>query len=66
MGCLDSLRGFLRNAMRFSPDHFVFGCAGSSLLRVSFALAAARGGSSLAGVHGLLIAMASLVEECKP
>ena len=47
--------------MRFSPDHFVFGCAGSSLLRVSFALAAARGGSSLAGVHGLLIAMASLL-----
>ena len=41
---------------------FVFGCAGSSLLCGLFS-SLASGGSSLAGVHEWLIAVASLVEE---
>ena len=43
-------------------DLFVYGCAGVSLVW-SFSLAVASGSYSLDVVHGLLIALASLVVE---
>ena len=42
---------------------FVFGCTGSSSLRVGFSLVAACGGSSLVAVRRLLAAVVSLVAE---
>ena len=42
----------------------MFGCAGSSWLR-GFSLVVRRGGYSLVVVHGLLIAMASLVAKAQ-
>ena len=42
---------------------FIFDCTGSSLLYVDFSLVAESGGYSLVAVHGLLIAVASLVAE---
>ena len=40
----------------------IFGCAGSSLL-TGFSLVATSGGYSLVAMHGLLIAVASLIAE---
>ena len=40
---------------------FIFGCTGSLLLCVGFSLVAVSTGSSLVGMCGLLIAVASLV-----
>ena len=40
----------------------IFGCAGSSLL-TGFSLVATSGGYSLVAMHGLLIAVASLIVE---
>ena len=42
---------------------FLFGCAGSSLLYSGFSLVAVSRGCSLIVVHGLFIAVASLVVE---
>ena len=42
---------------------FIFGCIGSSLLRVRFSLIVESGGLLFTVVHGLLIAVASLVAE---
>ena len=42
---------------------FLFGCAGSSLLYSGFSLVAVSRGCSLVVVHGLFIAVASLVAE---
>ena len=45
----------------------MFGCAGSSLLHArAFSLVVASRGYSLVGVHGLLIAVASLVAVHRP
>ena len=46
----------------FLFDSFIFGCAGSLLL-CRLSLVAGSGGHSLVEVHGLLIAVASLVLE---
>ena len=43
---------------------FIFGCAGSSLLHVGL-LCLQPAGATLVTVHGLLIAVASLVGECR-
>ena len=43
--------------------YFLFGCSGSLLLLYRLSLVAARGGCSLAAVHGLLVQLASLVAE---
>ena len=61
-GCLGLISGFIYIYIYNCIYLFVFVCAGSSLLCGLFS-SLASGGSSLAGVHEWLIAVASLVEE---
>ena len=57
LGCFDLFFSFFKISL------FMFGCAGSPLLYLGFSLAAASWGYSLAVVHGLLTAVASLMER---
>ena len=43
--------------------YFIFGCIGSSLLRTGFLSSCGERGLLFVAVHGLLIAVASLVVE---
>ena len=46
-----------------APQLTFYGCAGSSLLCAGFSVVAAKSGSSVVGVCGLLVAVVSLVAE---
>ena len=53
---------YLFNKFIYLSIYYIFGCVGSSLLRVGFSLVAGSGGYSVV-VRGLLIEVASLVVE---
>ena len=57
LGCFYLFFSFFKSSL------FIFACAGSPLLYLGFSLVAASRGYSLAVVHGLLIALASLMEH---